>query len=161
MFPHVNLVHRQPVIQRHVAVFRVIAVFDQTLSVNSLTKARVWRRSRRRCHAACAIALQRMRNSRARLWYSADMPTYYWDDAKDELLRRTRGISSVEIAHRLEHDGPLATVDHHNPIRHPGQRIYIVRIGDYAYRVPFEVTETGIFLRTAYPNSDATRDYLR
>ena len=97
----------------------------------------------------------------AGLWYSTAMPNYYWDDEKDELLRRTRGISFAEIARRLEHDGPLATVDHHNPVRHPGQRIYIVRVGNYAYRVPFEVTETGIFLRTAFPNSEATRDYLR
>lgn len=97
----------------------------------------------------------------ATLWYSTVMPNYYWDEEKDALLRRTRGISLAEIAYHLEHDGPLATVDHHNPIRHPGQRIYIVHIRNYAYRVPFEVTENGIFLRTAFPSSEATRDYLR
>ena len=55
--------------------------------------------------AAAAIALQRVRNSRAPLWYSADMPTYYWDAEKDELLRRTRGISFAEIAYQIEHGG--------------------------------------------------------
>ena len=89
------------------------------------------------------------------------MPVYYWDEEKDELLRRTRGISFAEVLYHIQNGGLLDTVDHQNPTRHPGQRIFIVRIENYAYKVPFEETENGIFLRTAYPNSDATRNYLR
>lgn len=88
-------------------------------------------------------------------------PAYYWDEEKAEILRRTRGVSFEELVDSIEHGGLLATVDHHNPTRHPRQPIYIVRIRDYAYMVPFQETENGIFLRTAYPNSDATRHYLR
>ena len=89
------------------------------------------------------------------------MPTYYWDDEKDALLRRTRGISFVEIEYQIEHGGLLDDIEHPNPALHPGQRIYIVRIHDYAYRVPFEVTVSGYFLRTIYPSGDDTRYYLR
>lgn len=89
------------------------------------------------------------------------MPAYYWDDEKDALLQRTRGISFSEVLYHIEHGDLLATVDHPNPVRHPNQRIFIVRIRNYAYMVPFQRTEAGIFLRTAYPNSDATRHYLR
>ena len=89
------------------------------------------------------------------------MPNYYWDTEKDAWLRRTRGVSFEDLAREIEHGGLLATVDHHNPIRHPGQRIFIVNVRNYAYMVPFEETDAGIFLRTAYPNGDATRHYLR
>lgn len=88
------------------------------------------------------------------------MPAYYWDDEKDALLRRTRRVSFDEIVHQIEHGGLLDSIDHPNPTLHAGQRIYIVCIGDYAYRVPFEVTPLGIFLRTAYPSGDDTRYYL-
>ena len=88
------------------------------------------------------------------------MPNYYWDEAKDELLRRTRGVSFSDAMASIESGGLLATVDHPNPVRHPNQRIYIVRINDYAYRVPFQITPQGVFLRTLFPSSRDTRDYL-
>ena len=96
-----------------------------------------------------------------RLWYSAGMPTYYWDEAKDELLRQTRGISFEDVVYQLEHGGLLDTIDHPNQVRYPGQRIYLVRIGNYAYQVPFDETAYGILLRTAYPSRKTVRDYLQ
>ena len=89
------------------------------------------------------------------------MPSYYWDAAKDALLRRQRGISFDQVAYLIENGGLLAIVGHNNPERHPGQRIFIIRIGNYAYCVPFEETTSGVFLRTAYPSSRATRQHLR
>ena len=95
------------------------------------------------------------------LWYSTVMPNYHWDEEKDALLRRTRRVSFAEIAYLIEHGGLLATIDHPNQIRHPGQRLFIVRIGNYAYEVPFEIQGDTFMLRTAYPSRRATRDYLR
>ena len=89
------------------------------------------------------------------------MPIYYWDAQKDALLQRARGISFRDVVRHIEQGGLLDTIEHPNPLRHPGQRIFIVRIDDYAWRVPFETTETGLFLRTAYPSRESTRDYLR
>ena len=98
----------------------------------------------------------------AALWYSTVMPNYYWDEEKDALLRRTRRVSFDDIVYQIEQGGGLLDdIAHPNPTLHPGQRIYIVRIRDYAYRVPFEVTELGTFLRTIYPSGDDTRYYLR
>ena len=89
------------------------------------------------------------------------MPNYYRDAAKDAPLRQQHGISSDEVAYLIENGGLLAIVGHNNPELHPGQRIFSVRIGDYAYRVPFAETTSGVFLRTAYPSNRATRQYLR
>ena len=89
------------------------------------------------------------------------MPNYYRDAAKDAPLRQQRDISSDEVAYFIENGGLLAIVGHNNPELYPGQRIFSVRIGDYAYRVPFAETTSGVFLRTAYPSNRATRQYLR
>ena len=89
------------------------------------------------------------------------MPIYHWDAEKDALLQRARGISFRDVVRHIEQGGLLDTIEHPNPLRHPGQRIFVVRIDDYAWRVPFETTETGLFLRTAYPSRESTRDYLR
>ena len=97
----------------------------------------------------------------AALWYSTVMPGYDWDPSKDELLRRTRRVSFADVVYSIEHGGLLDTIDHPNQERYPGQQIYIVRMRDYVYQVPFDRTESGVFLRTLYPSRRAFRDYLR
>ena len=89
------------------------------------------------------------------------MPEYYWSGDKDERLRQERGLSFEDVVYHLEYGGLLATVNHPNQMRHPGQRVFIVRIGDYAYEVPFVMEGDAFVLRTAYPSRKATRDYLR
>lgn len=89
------------------------------------------------------------------------MPNYYRDAAKDALLRQQRGISFDEVAYRIGNGGLLAIVGRNNPELHSRQQIFSVRIGDYAYRVPFEETASGAFLRAAYPSNRATCQYLR
>ncbi len=97
------------------------------------------------------------------LWYNAGVPDFYWDEHKNEILKRdqTRGYVSFEdVVFHIEHGDLLNVVNHHNQAMYPGQRIFVVRIGDYAYMVPFEETELGIILKTVYPSRKATRDYL-
>ena len=89
------------------------------------------------------------------------MPIYHWDAQKDALPQRARGISFRDVVRHIQPGGLLDTIEHPNLLRHPGPRIFVVRIENYAWRVPFETTETGLFLRTAYPSRESTRDYLR
>ena len=95
------------------------------------------------------------------LWYGTDMPTYRWDADKDRLLRRTRGVSFADVVYQIEHGGLLDTIDHPNQERYPGQQMFIIRIRDYAYQVPFDQTGSEIFLRTVYPSRKAVRNYLQ
>ena len=91
------------------------------------------------------------------------MQNFYWDESKNELLKRdqSRGnVSFEDVVSRIGQGDLLDVVDHHNQDRYPGQRIFVVRVGDYAYMVPFEETERGIMLKTVYPSRKATRDYL-
>ena len=89
------------------------------------------------------------------------MPTYYWDADKDALLRRARGISFDQIVHSIRQGGLLDDVPYPNQQRRPGERMFIVNIGNYAYQVPYYRTEGGYLLMTAYPSRKATRSYLR
>ena len=89
------------------------------------------------------------------------MPEYLWDPVKDEWLRRNRGMSFDDVVYHLEHGGFLADIPHPNQERHPGQRLYIVHIGDYAYVVPFYRDGHVESLRALYPSRKYTSAYLR
>ena len=89
--------------------------------------------------------------------------TFDWDNEKNELLKRTRGISFEEIVVAIE-DGSIADVlEHSSPERYPNQRVYLVIHHDYVFAVPFvtDVPEDRIVLKTIYPSRKYTRQYLR
>jgi uncharacterized DUF497 family protein len=87
---------------------------------------------------------------------------FVWDFEKDRRLRRERGIGFAEIVFLIETEGALLDVlEHPNPSRYPGQRIFVVQRGDYAYLVPFVEEGERIVLKTIIPSRKATRDYLR
>lgn len=60
------------------------------------------------------------------------------------------------ICHKL-----LATLDHPNQKRYPGQQIYIVNINNYAYVVPFVEDEEKRFLKTIFPSRKMTEQYVK
>jgi uncharacterized DUF497 family protein len=89
--------------------------------------------------------------------------TLDWDEERNELLKRTRGISFEQIVVAIE-DGSIADVlEHPNPERYPNQRVYLVVHQDYVFAVPFvtDVPNNRIVLKTIYPGRKYTRQYLR
>ena len=88
------------------------------------------------------------------------MPSYLWNEEKNQQLIRDRGISFQEIVSHLSSGDLLAILAHRNQERYPGQRIFIVRIGEYVYEVPFLESDGVFFLKTIFPSRKATRDYL-
>lgn len=89
------------------------------------------------------------------------MPEYSWDPHKDEWLRRNRGLSFDDVVYHLEHGDLLDDILHPNQVSHPGERLYIIRIGNYAYEVPFYRAGNSERFITAYPSRKYTREYLR
>lgn len=65
---------------------------------------------------------------------------------------------AILIRH-LEGGDLLAVSEHPNQGRYPGQRILVVRVGDYAYLVPFVESAEGRFLKTIIPSRKATRQF--
>jgi uncharacterized DUF497 family protein len=53
-----------------------------------------------------------------------------WDDAKNEKLKADRGIGFEEIVFHIERGDVLDILEHPNPQRYAGQRIFVVQRGD-------------------------------
>lgn len=88
------------------------------------------------------------------------MKYYTWDLEKNLRLKRERGITFEEVVFRIESGHLLDILDHRNP-KYKGQRIYVLRIDDYAYLVPFEEKEGEIILKTIIPSRRATKIYIK
>ena len=88
------------------------------------------------------------------------MHHYQWSIEKNAQLKAERGVSFEQVAMRIEAGDLLDVYEHPNQTRYPGQQILVVRIGEYAYVVPFAESAEGRFLKTIIPSRKATRDYL-
>jgi uncharacterized DUF497 family protein len=87
--------------------------------------------------------------------------TYFdWDDAKKAKLRTERGIGFEDVVFHIERGDLLDILEHSNPDRYAGQRIFVVRREDYVYLVPFVEDEHTVFLKTIIPSGKATKEYL-
>ena len=89
------------------------------------------------------------------------MKHFSWNAEKNEILKRERGVSFEAVVFHIEQGDLLDILEHSNPSRYPGQRIFIVRIDGYAYLVPFVENAEEAFLKTIIPSRKATATYLR
>lgn len=89
------------------------------------------------------------------------MKAFDWNQAKNEWLMQERGVSFEHIILQIEQDGLLDILMHPDPVKYPGQRMFVVAVDNYAWLVPFVESEEEIFLKTAIPSRKATRTYLR
>lgn len=83
-----------------------------------------------------------------------------WDDAKNEKLKAERGIGFEEVVFLIGIGRVLDILQHPNPGRYAGQRIFVIERNDYAYLVPFAEDDDSIFLKTIIPSRKATKRYL-
>ena len=87
------------------------------------------------------------------------MKIFNWNEAKNRLLKQTRGISFEEVVLHVEAGDAIDVFDHPNQERYPGQRIYAIVIEDYVYLVPFVESEDEVFLLSLIHISEPTRPY--
>lgn len=87
------------------------------------------------------------------------MKYFLWDDEKNAWLKQERGVSFEDVSFCIENGNVLDIIEHPNP-KYCGQRIFIVEIDNYAYRVPFIETEKEVILKTVIPSRKDTRFYL-
>ena len=83
-----------------------------------------------------------------------------WNSDKNMMLKAERGVSFEEVLVAISQGALLDVVEHPDREKYPNQRIFIVRIRDYAYLVPFVETDKEIFLKTVIPSRSATRRYI-
>lgn len=88
------------------------------------------------------------------------MRHFAWSEEKNAILREERGISFEEIVFHLRRGDLLDILEHSNPGRYPGQRVFVVDVDGYVYLVPFVEDAQEVFLKTIIPSRKATRQYL-
>lgn len=89
------------------------------------------------------------------------MKYFLWDPDKNEKLKEERHISFEEIIFYIEQGLVLDILEHPNKEKYPNQRIFVVRVEDYIYLVPFVEEEDRIYLKTIIPSRKATKEYLK
>lgn len=87
------------------------------------------------------------------------MKPFAWNDEKNRLLKKERGISFEEVVFHIEAGDILDVFDHPNQERYPGQKIYAISVEDYVYLVPYLETDHEVFLKTIIPSRKATKHY--
>jgi hypothetical protein len=88
------------------------------------------------------------------------MKYYDWNDEKNELLKKLRGVSFEQVVLAIVSGDLVDRIRHPNPEKYPNQRVFLVKIEDYIYSVPYIEDDEKMFLKTIIPNSKATTKYL-
>jgi len=88
------------------------------------------------------------------------MKTFAWNEEKNARLKSERGVSFEEVVIHLAAGDILDIIEHPNSERYGRQRIFIVKMNNYAWLVPFVESEKEIFLKTIIPSRKATKKYL-
>ena len=88
------------------------------------------------------------------------MKYYDWNDDKNAVLKGSRGVSFEQVVLAIVSGDLVDRVKHPNPEKYPNQKVFLVKIEDYIYSVPYVEDDEKIFLKTIIPNSKATKRYL-
>lgn len=84
-----------------------------------------------------------------------------WNADKNQLLMDERGISFEDVVFALQAGALLDDLAHPNKEKYPNQRMFVVRIDDYAWLVPYVENEKEFFLKTIIPSRKAFKQYLK
>jgi hypothetical protein len=87
------------------------------------------------------------------------MKYYDWNDDKNELLKQLRGVSFEQVVLAIVSGDLIDRLKHPNPEKYPNQKVFLVKIENYVYSVPYVGDGEKIFLKTIIPNSKATKKY--
>ena len=85
---------------------------------------------------------------------------FYWDDYKNEKLKKERGISFEIIVSQIEMGFLLDVIEHPNKLKYGNQNILVIEYNLYVYLVPFTEDDNKLYLKTIIPSRKFTKKYL-
>ena len=88
------------------------------------------------------------------------MKFFDWNDEKNKMLKKVRGVSFEQVELAIASGDLVDRIKYPNPSKYPNQKVFLVKIEDYIYSVPYVEDNERIFLKTIIPNSKATKKYL-
>ncbi len=88
--------------------------------------------------------------------------TIKFNEEKNQLLKATRRISFEDVLKALKEWKLLADITHPNQ-KHSNQRVYIIKIKEYAYAIRYVLNTENqeIFLKTIYPSRALIEKYMK
>jgi hypothetical protein len=88
------------------------------------------------------------------------MKYFDWNDEKNELLKTLRRVSFEQVVLAIITGDLVDRMKHPNPEKYPDQKVFLVKIEDYIYSVPYVEDDEKMLLKTIIPNSRATKKYF-
>ncbi|MDD5525284.1 MAG: hypothetical protein PHV90_08605, partial [Smithella sp.] len=79
------------------------------------------------------------------------MKYFDWNDEKNQ----SRSVSFEQVELAIATGDLIDRLTHPNPAKYPKQKVFLVRIADYIYSVPYVEDHEKIFLKTIIPNRKA------
>ncbi len=86
------------------------------------------------------------------------MKYFEWSEEKNKKLMKERGISFEICMEYIKLGCVIKIIDNHEPYEH--QKVFLINIEDYIYRVPYVEDDEKFFLKTIYPCGADTKKYL-
>jgi uncharacterized DUF497 family protein len=88
------------------------------------------------------------------------MKLFNWNETKNRQLSQSRGITFEAVVEAIAYGGLLDIIEHYNTEQYSHQKIFIIKIEDYVYLVPFVENESEVFLKTIIPSRKMKKKYL-
>ena len=82
-----------------------------------------------------------------------------WNEEKNQLLKLQRNVSFELVLDEIEAGNILTRKIHPDSDKYPNQEIFILKINEYIYYVPFVENDTEIFLKTIIPSRKLNKEY--
>lgn len=86
---------------------------------------------------------------------------FKFSEDKDKVIRGLRGISFRDVINELSNDGIIDDIAHPNKTKYPHQQLFIIKIHNYIYAVPYviNIKDGSYFLKTVYPDRRLQKKY--
>jgi len=88
------------------------------------------------------------------------MKIYSWNNEKNNLLKRERGISFEDVVQAIANGQLIDNIENPNSAQYPNQSTFIIKVQGYVYCVPYVESESQIFLKTIFPSRKMKKRYL-
>lgn len=84
-----------------------------------------------------------------------------WSKEKNELLKKNRKVCFEDAVKEIKENKIIDTLKHPNKEKYHNQGMFILRIKNYIYCVPYVQDEEKIFLKTIYPSRKFKKIYSK
>ena len=88
------------------------------------------------------------------------MKQFRWNEEKNSKLKEERSVSFEDVVNAINNGDLLDVIEHYNKNKYPNQLIFIVKLRNYVYIIPFVENESTIFLKTIIPSRKMKKKYL-